>query len=194
MLEHSNSINVTSFTNNPDITNHLNSCGASEAAHKTIGRICRQLGKLNGANYMPGFTGANIIVARRAFCSLLPNNYVSAIDSLKSTDCESIYNYIASHKVVTLFAGYDSPDKAIRRGHVWVCDGGKRIRVTQQVALAGGGTETVELSRKTYFSFNWGWRGSYNGYFFAGVFDPHNNTTNGDGAYKYDVIYFHVQK
>ena len=191
LSQHYLSLNVSTYTNNPQIDAHLSSCEAAEAAHKTIGRICRQLGKLNNAAYLPQVTLSNVYIARNTFASLLPQNDVSSVCSFSEANYESIYDFLATHSAVALIAGTKS---GASYGHAWVCDGGKRIKVTQKVALAGGGYETIELSCKSYFSFNWGWCGQYNGYFLAGVFDPTNNTTNGEGAYNSSVIYFYVQK
>lgn len=93
--------------------------------------------------------------------------------------------------LVLFLEGQDSAN----RKHNWVCDGGERIIVTQKLALAGGGYEEVELSRKTYFRFNWGWCGSENGYFLAGVFNSDMiSTTDVRGTYGQNVRYFSVQK
>ncbi len=64
---HVTSLNVSSYTNNPAIEAHLASCGASETVHKTIGRLCRQLGYLNSANYKPTSTGTSVYAANETF-------------------------------------------------------------------------------------------------------------------------------
>ncbi len=126
----------------------------------------------------------------RLFKRLLPNNSISEVNSFSSSGYESIFDYIASHNVVTFVAGWNGTGD----GHAWVCDGGQRITVTQRVALAGGGYQTIEISRKTYFRFNWGWCGKHDGFFIAGVFNPTKDSDNTYYDFESNPIYFHVEK
>ena len=194
LAQHTKSIMLGIFSSNYAGPAHIEECGADEATHKTIGRVCRQLGQLNGAVYRTTGerkTNATIEAANLTFRNLLPNNGTSAIKPFAAADYESIFNNMVLKDIVLFLEGQDSAN----RKHNWVCDGGERIIVTQKLALAGGGYEEVELSRKTYFRFNWGWCGSENGYFLAGVFNSEMiSTTDVRGTYDQNVRYFSVQK
>ncbi len=191
LCQHEQSINVTSFTNNSTIISHLGSCASSEDKHKTIARICRQLGEMNAAKYDNG-SSVKIEAVERTFRALLPQNTISQQIAFSSNNYNNIYNYIASHQSVAYVRG---EIEGTTTAHAWVCDGGKCIKVTQTLTLAGGGTETIEISRKNYFHFNWGWCGAHNGYFHAGVFDPENpSRSTSIGNFNYWVYLIHVVK
>lgn len=194
LARHTKSITLGIFSANYAGQIHIDECPADEAAHNTIARVCRQLGELNGAEYnkvKDGGTIASIESANQTFKSLLPNNAISPIKQFAATEYEAIFNSMVNKDVVLLIEGLDSSN----RKHAWVCDGGERIIVTQRLALAGGGYETVEISRKTYFRFNWGWCGAENGNFLAGVFNsPMISTTEMRGTYDQNVRYFSVHK
>ncbi len=194
LSRHAKSITLDRYSSIYAEQAHIEECAADEAAHNTIARVCRQLGELNHAEYFETGkrgTTATIEAANRTFNSLLPTNEVSVIKQFAASDYESIFNYMVHNDVVLMLEGKDSSNNK----HIWVCDGGERITVTQKVILAGGETIEVEISRKTYFRFNWGWCGAENGNFLAGVFNsPIISTTESHGTFDQNVRYFSVHK
>lgn len=172
---------------------HLSNCPASEETHKTIGRICRELGKRNNASYNAASTSASIYAARNTFIDLLPPGYaVSPVTQFIKTSNAEIFNKLKTNGIVAYFRGDDTTNPDNERGHAWVMCGGERITTTEKSSVIGGGPDIVTV--KIYFYFNWGHRGSYNGYFPAGVFDQQKSTTPSRSNFDTNVSFFWVYK
>ena len=85
-------------------------------------------------------------------------------------------------------------------GHAWVCDGAHYYHLHSGIPLAGGGNDITEI----YMHFNWGWNGSYNGYFLAEVYNtakgtPDDRLPEGDFSqsrsdFSYNVKQFAIYK
>lgn len=183
LLTHKKSINSdTQFM----VNNHLSSCGASVEIHKAIGRLCRQLGHLNYANYKESATGAVSYTAYNTFKSLCPNNEFTGFKSFNST-FGNLWDDLNKKTGVAYVDGYD-PSAG---GHAWVCDGGTHLITTYKLLKEDGSYETVE-KHDYYYHFNWGWSGRDNGNFNAGVFDNKNPRSRYNFAI--DPAYFVVYK
>jgi len=87
-------------------------------------------------------------------------------------------------------------------GHEWVCDGFYRYEYTRivQIPVDDYFDERVEVTYPTYFHMNWGWNGSYNGWYMVGDFGP--TITNFrdvyrddfEGTYNYkNIMYYNIK-
>jgi len=164
---------------NDEINAHLDSCSASSFVHYGLARLCREIGYRNNANYYTSSTGVSIsriydrqtVKQRYNLKSLLPSRSVSGFKLL--WDYDALYNDLKDG--VVMINGIDDNVG----GHAWVADGAVRtgtityITYTSEIDPSTG-KNLVEVRKniKTIFHFNWGWNGSNNGYFDAGVFDP----------------------
>lgn len=61
---------------------------------------------------------------------------------------------------------YGFSDKALKKGHVWICDGYAETMYYSSDCKSGWG--------KSYLHMNWGWGGRYNGWFLLDDFSPEN--------------------
>ena len=144
------------------ITTHLISCGASEDAHDNIGLLIRELGHRMNAKYNTSSTGVRTdnlytVFRNEAGCSN-PVRY----------DAENLYDALYSSKGVALITGRDVNEE---EGHAWVAD--TYMYIANDISYYELGKlvwQKTEIDKK-FVHHNWGWNGSYNGYFEAGVFN-----------------------
>ena len=161
LIKHTKSCNNTSST----INTHLSSCSGTIEVHKAIGRLCRQIGQINGATYEEDGTGSKTVNARTTMKTLCPEKEISAHRPI-SSDFSSLFTKLKVKPGVAYVRGTDLKEG----GHAWVCDGGEDMqKITRELKYDGTYEDYVE--HNYCYHYNWGWNGSYNGYFNAGVFD-----------------------
>lgn len=185
------------------INNHLAECETGEENHLAIGRLCRELGKRCSASYETSGTYAYSSNARYNLQLLLTNHEISPLKSLNE---QYSIMFEALRSGVVYLQGSDSSGSG---AHAWVADGGKitgskLVRTYTQEHNIVTGEPLVEVIYRTttYFHFNWGWQGSSNGYFVAGVFDTTKaedddlpiaiQKVKSRADYSKDVLYFVV--
>lgn len=186
------------------VNEHLASCEADKETHLTIGRLCRELGNRFGAIYLPLKTSSIVIDPSYDMKTLLPNREISSCQELNN-DYNTLFESLRTG--VAYFDG-DNVDDG---GHAWVADGGKitgtkivRTYTHEHNIITGEPVVEVVYRTTTYFHFNWGWNGSSNGYFVAGVFDTTKGSNDDDSPvvipkvksradYSTDVRYFIVK-
>lgn len=171
--------------NEQDIINHLNDCEGPEQYHKLLGRLCRELGYRNDAQYSWTSTGSNAFDARITCMQLLGDNKVSTVKSFAKPFL-SIENELEAKECVAIIFGNETPNS----GHAWVCDGVEDY-IYEEKVLRYDGTYDIIEKHNPYYSYNWGACGHYNGYFYAGVFDPSKARSryNFDQDVHYIVLY-----
>lgn len=179
LLKHKKSCGNSSFS----IDTHHAECSASVETHKALGRLCRELGKRNNANYSnPEVTTAFEGPALATFKSLCPSLKYTEIKYFNS-DHSNMYIDMLGKDAVAFVCGYTSQGAF---GHAWVCDGGE-----QETTTAPGYDGSTVTTNKTYYHYNWGLYGQYDGYFANGVFDQSKPSTRGNYNYlpRYFVVY-----
>lgn len=159
-------------------------CNVSEEIHKSLGRLCRELGHRNAASYETNGTGSYISNARATFATLCPNNSVSSVLNFYYP-YESLLTNLKDNKSIAYIKGDDGTV-----GHAWVCDGVEKIGTASYEYLADKGLTWIEKA-PLYYHFNWGDCGYNNGWFSPGVFEPTNRSRN---DFKYNTQYFIVTK
>lgn len=169
-------------------SNHLAECNADEEHHNIIGRLCRELGFRNHANYKANATGAYSEYAIPTLQGLLPDYNFSGLKPFSTAENfrELSRLFFAHKRGIAYIDGFDSD----AGGHAWICDNVKKITTTTKYIRYTGEIETV-VTTETFFYFNWGWNGTDNGYFAAGVFDnkkPSSRYNFSDGP-RYCFIY-----
>lgn len=148
------------------VNSHLSSCRATLESHKALGRLCRELGHRNHAIYHQNETSAYTFDAMETFATLCPSKTFTAYKYFNS-DFSNLYGLLKAKPGI---AYVDGGDKGGAGGHAWVCDGGEDMqKITRELKYDGTYVDYVEHNYS--YHFNWGWDGTYNGYFNAGVFD-----------------------
>ena len=189
-----------------NIQHLLQSCNASEIAHNSIGYLHRQLGHLNESTYYQEGTSTLTTVVRNTFRTLGYN-----VSSLNSYNTESLYSSLVNNNLIYMRGeclNIVADNDTTFVGHAWVVDGYHKFRVvtsewSRDANLFGAEWELIreyESYTPEYYHINWGWDGSCNGYFAAGVFatneavgydNPYNFFEN---DFKYNVLYFTVTR
>lgn len=196
LKKHKTSPNTYATTS---ITTHLNSCETSEDTHLDLGRLCRELGYRNKAEYETNQTGAYSHYARTNFASILNNHQVSQLTNTDNSG-EDIYELIKQDYILYI-QGSDIDKDAC---HAFIADGGKSVGTITYYYIKDPDTGKDTLLRVVdnapkYIHFNWGWNGNSNGYFLAGVFDTTNahewdNSSSYSGYnFSHDIYYISIK-
>ncbi len=155
---------LVSYKNNPSdffISLHLSVCSASLNAHKTIGRIVRQVGYLCNAEYKDSATSVNSDIPKVA----LPNIFGSSKFSMPNS-MDTRYSLIKSGGLLLVYG--QKPGV----GHAWVADGYKfyHEKVSTNRIRWGMIVETVKVEENKYYTvhYNWGNGGSADGWYADG--------------------------
>ncbi len=144
-------------------------CTAEEYAHNTLARLCFELCKRNGALFYAGKTESSASFGRMNLQALMDTKTVS--NFINFTLSSDIFDFLYNNKTIAIVTGSDSE---LQMTHEWIMCGGERYTTTSK-GVGIDGSDSVIV--KTYYYFNWGWNGSKNGYFTAGVFKPDNSVT-----------------
>lgn len=163
------------------------SCSATADAHVSISRICREIGYRNHADDYSSFenTSTNIDSARITTRELMPSTIKVSDFKVYNSSYATFFDFMQKYNAVTYFDGKDTTGSR----HAWVCSGGERITTTEKGVLIDG---KDKVTIKIYFYFNWGYAGTYDGYFNAGVFDPEKSVVPSRYSYSNDLRYFSV--
>ncbi|SRX55996.1 C10 family peptidase [Aequorivita sp. CIP111184] len=99
--------------------------------------------------------------------ALLRNSFGYSSAGQGNYNTTTIKSNIRANKPVILAGG----------GHMWVCDGFKNGKICFE-----GGASWYLLLR-----MNWGWGGSFNGYYYYDNFNPNGNNFNSDLQMVYNI-------
>ena len=150
-------------------TNHLlaNCPSSDNNTHKSLGRLCRQLGYLDSSTYYTNRTGTNPNNVPGTFQYLGYNTTNGWTDHFNSSICTNLNSQKLSIMGGTCADG----------GHAWVCDGYYNRKETECLMVRELGMLLWEIHtiysvhESSFYHLNWGWYGSNNGYFSVGVFN-----------------------
>lgn len=164
----------------------LNECGIPNT-HRAIGRLLRQLGKMNHSTYEFYPLG-----------TLTYNTYVKPTFTVLGYTSGAWAEYKSSitrlqlNKARLFLVTGSCRTNTGRIGHYWMLDGYKTIKkIIRKMARTetSGWFFTGDVSTETnnYLHYNWGWYGDCNGYFAEGVYDTSQGIHNiGDELPGYD--------
>lgn len=168
---------------------HLRSCPITEAEHKVMGRLSRQLAECIGFNYSGTSTSSFPNDVRSAYRTILPNRTVSQVYKFGSSN-SILFSHLATDGVLFVYSSNPNVDN-----HAWICDGARHYEKHTTLILSDGSEEIINTY---YFHYNWGWCGIDNGYFLDAILDstkgisegelPSSRSSFGPNAY-YFIIY-----
>ncbi len=176
---------------------HLRNCGTDKDHHEALGRLGRELGYRNQAKYNfnvdedKNSTSAATSYAYDKLVEILPN---AGFTSYKAYDgnamiLSAMQGTYKSKRGIACIAGQLEDDITI--GHTWLCDGVILIEETKQGFVIGGEFKTFVTSTY-YFHYNWGYCGTYDGFFLQDVFNPEKSTTPPSKANYNKLIHYFV--
>lgn len=204
IVKHTNYIDFSSIWGDDPTTSHLNSCNATEKSHYDIGRLTRQLGQDLGSDYSnPNTTNTypfNIMldVIKKYF----PNRQI-----LKYSRIEGAFPVVGNFNGLAIINAWDwdEENEEYINGHTWVADATAKVeryvRTFYDYNTVTGeysSMETSVLQDDEYLHFNWGWNGSFDGYFLLNVYNSrygHSTITKDMTSpnYRYDQKYQALQ-
>lgn len=134
--------------------------------HGQISKICRQLAHLNNSQFNTKSTSTSLGNEVNTF-----RNLGFTISGYHGYDESFVISSILNNKIIGI-AGVNENDE----GHLWILDGYdyKEIWSGEYIKRWGEEWELVNdhgIRKSKFFHMNWGWRGSFNGYFAPNVFD-----------------------
>lgn len=155
----------------------INSSGTNE-----IARLMRDIGNATGMDYGCDGSGANTGDAVLS----LQNQFGYSSANYGNKNSGTIENEIASGYPIILRGG----EKVIKwlvfntyqNGHAWVCDGIKKRKIAIE-RIVGRGQKIKQCVYSTQYHMNWGWNGSYNGWFTS------SHVSGYDFTYKSKMLY-----
>ena len=146
---------------------------------KAVAALLREIGRQTDMNYQPSGSGSNIY---NAYSALQNMGYTSA--SVNSYN-ETLIKQSLSNGRPLYIRGVDEANG----GHAWVLMGSKELKYTYMCdwdvydsnnnyvgvwsTIVNPHLNDGEIL-STSWNFNWGWNGSYDGYYNAGVYNPSN--------------------
>jgi len=142
-----------------EMTDNINSYNSA------IAELLFHIGVSVDMNYGPNGSGmynhkAGYIY--RTYFNYVPETHYIFRDST-TIDWDSILTHHLDRKMPLYYAGWTADSLVNISGHAFVCDG---------------------YQDSTYFHFNWGWSGSYNGYFYINNLNPGSSSFN----YGHEVV------
>ena len=160
----------------PAMKNHLThhylaACFSDNVdVHKSIGRLCRQLGFISNSEYHTDGTGTWTYTSDlKSTMNYYGYNTYGWYDFDNSYACQVLDN----ENVIIMYGNHQGTN-----GHFWVFDGyDAATYYIYTYTYVEGGSER-ELTRVSgphsvlLNHLNWGWYGVNNGYFLSNVFDP----------------------
>ncbi len=150
-------------------------CEDKAAAHKTLARLCRQIGHDVDADYSsPIVTNIDKSVVPWLLRKYTPTKYT--ITGPRTFNCNEVSRFIDNG--LLLVYGFDK----IKGGHAWIADGYDILHTYEVYATASATGEYERHYR--YFDrvmtyMHWGWDGDYDGFYSGNVFTP--------GSYNFDT-------
>lgn len=135
-------------------------CLASTESHNAIGRLCRQLGKLNNSTYKVSSTSTNTgkVINTATYLGYTCSNWNWYNDTCTIEPLQEL------HPILVVGLREDSV------GHMWIVDGYMDMRITTTEFLVDQETITTK-ERLIYNHVNWGWDGVSDGYILSSIFD-----------------------
>ncbi|MDE6207890.1 MAG: Spi family protease inhibitor [Muribaculaceae bacterium] len=154
--------------------------------HKSIARLCRQIGHEANTtyHYLPypyseSYTDSTETILKK----YVPSSYT--VTSFTSYDYEHV-NYYLDHGLLLLLAA----DSYTNQGHTWIGDGYHISSISYKIIRNYKDPKTMYTERRTDKSctihMRWGYDGDGDGYFSGNVFDLKTSF----GSYKYTNPYF----
>lgn len=169
-------------------------CTASIQAHEVLGKVIRQLGKMNCSTYEATGTSTYADNVRKSFSQL---GY--QVSSLLDYQGEDFCNQLLSDKLIYMRGTCD------KGGHGWVVDGSTKVRITKNgIFYADPDTKSLSSDStyiESYIHINWGWYGASNGYFRTEVLSTqrvhsYDNDRRTESNYNFDshIQYFEISR
>lgn len=147
-----------------DAIDAASGCANTSSSSDAISNLMYACGIATGMKYTPTASSSNYLSASRAMVKYFGyDNGMACLNRDFFTADEwsdIVYNELAEGRPV-MYAGVCPAEG----GHAFICDG---------------------YDGDNYFHVNWGWNGSYNGYFLLSVLDPKGN--NAGFAYNENII------
>lgn len=155
----------------------LPSCNSD--IHKSISRLCRQLGQRAGSSYQNGMTNTMSDSIRPC---MLYYGYQTSTTSYGdwSVISPDVIKGALNNGKLLFVKGAEYIGGQIVNGHIWVADGYDDITTTIYTYTYHPGSPDHNIIfvygpiQNTYYHFNWGWYGVCNGYFTGSVFNTDN--------------------
>lgn len=145
-------------------TGHTRSSCDDPTTHDAIGRLLRQLGKLNNSHYFFDATTADQQCIPLTFETL-----GFTCDNWSDYKGLVVRHGLDNHSLFYMI-GF-SPTG----GHAWVLDGYNSVYSTiyhlARTTTSGWFTSDITYETTNYLHFNWGWYGDCNGFFLEGIYD-----------------------
>ena len=143
-------------------------CEDKAAAHKSLARLCRQIGQDADADYSKWYgTGIDALVIPGVLRKYTPSKYT--ITGPRTFNCNELSRFLDNGLIVVY--GRDLN----KGGHVWFADG-YDILHTHEVYAAASATGEYErrerYNHRVMTYMHWGWDGSYDGFYSGNVFSP----------------------
>lgn len=132
---------------------------SSDAQRKAVAQLLRDVGYSVEMNYGPssGATTSNCVTALPTYFGYNENIFIMGALALSVNDYEDLVYQSLSNKHPLVLTG----TKIAGGAHAFVCDG---------------------ADNKGFFHINWGWGGSYDGYFDLSILDSKGTGTGGSSA------------
>ena len=147
-----------------------------DSADLQIGRLARQLGVMSGSSYYDGKTGTTIDKIRNVLSSL--GYQVGTIKDINPTvsgllEDKDMYWFASALSLNELILMRGSNLDGI--GHEWVIDGCYHVKAQSGLLATYDGItwsvyQEMYTHRTCHNHINWGWDGSFNGYFNAWIY------------------------
>ena len=170
-------------------------CLCEEGIHTQIATLCREIGKraqteykseyINGMLYnSSGTTTTGIINTLKGLgYTALVREYVNLLNDIKISN------------TILLMEGEDTQFG----GHMWVCDGAYcySVKTHSWVSYDKGVSWEKNFDKTesyTYYFYNWGWNGLYNGLYRKDIFNPKEGTINSGYNFNKNVKYILMVK
>lgn len=167
-------------------------CTASLQTHTVLGKVIRQLGKMNCSTYEATGTFTYADSVRKSFSQL---GY--QVSSLLDYQGEDFCDQFLSNKLIYMRGTCDEG------GHGWVVDGNLKVKIIENGVLYKDSDSESTSSDSTrivsYIHINWGWYGASNGYFYTEVLSTqkahsYDNDRRTESNYDFDSFlrYFEI--
>ena len=146
-----------------------------DVSHMMIAKFCKAIADRSDANVSQEATGISSQKALATLKSLLSKNISE--DWMSYTTEE----YPLRGQLLLMRGSTYNNETKENSGHAWVCDGTRYFKFDHYFATRRNNQEQWQVQSKTsaqtlFVHYNWGWYGSYNGWFNQAVISLKNET------------------
>lgn len=164
----------------PEYPSGLPSCNSD--THKSISRLCRQLGERAGSSYLTGETSTRTDSIRPCMVYYGYQTSTNSYGNWAVFSENNIRNALDNGQLLFVKGMRRLENGSFGDGHIWVADGYDNLTTTIYAYSYKNGSDEITIdfvigpTQNVYYHFNWGWYGSCNGYFTGTVFNSDNVT------------------